>query len=170
MADTCLGRHPADDDRHARLDDAGLLDGDRFERGAQVLLVIEPDRRDGGDQRVEDVGRVEPAAEPDFADRDLDAGAAEQLERHRRRHFEERRVARRARPPLRSASTASRTSRRPRPSVARDDRLAVDRRTAPSDRRDAARCSAPVRWPAARSAASDHRRHRALAVGAGDVH
>ena len=40
----------------------------------------------------DDVGRIEPAAQADLEHRDVDAGAAEQLERDGGRHFEERRV------------------------------------------------------------------------------
>jgi hypothetical protein len=56
-----------------------------------VLLMVEPDGGDCAGDGTNDVGRVEPAAEADFDDRDLDLGAPEHLERHRSRHLEERR-------------------------------------------------------------------------------
>ena len=40
------GSQRPDDDRHARLDDAGLLERDRRERRAEMQLMIEGDRRD----------------------------------------------------------------------------------------------------------------------------
>ena len=53
--------------------------------------MIEVDRRDDGGHRSYDVGRVQPAAQPDLDDRDLDRGTPEELERYRRRALEERR-------------------------------------------------------------------------------
>ena len=160
-----------DDDRHARLDDAGLLDRDLAQRRAEIALMIERDRGDRGrDQarRRHDVGRVEPAAEADLEDGDLDAGAAEELEGDRGRHFEEGRL-RRSSPP---------SARRPSIDAAhvvdgRDQRVAGDR-TAVDD--EALREIDEMRRRVARRAVPggaqrgvDHRRHRALAVGAGDV-
>ncbi len=52
----------AADRRDARLEDAGLLEGDLLERRAEVFLVVLGDRRDHGDEGADDVGRVEPAA------------------------------------------------------------------------------------------------------------
>ena len=59
----------AGDDGHARLDDAGLLERNRLERVAEVLLMVEADRRDGAGDGGNDVGRVEAAAQADFDDR-----------------------------------------------------------------------------------------------------
>src|SRR5258706_277476 len=82
-------------DRNTGLDDAGLLDGDAGERVSEVELVIERDRtnrrRDNVGRR-ENVRRVEPAAEADFDDGDLDPRTPEQLERHRGGDFEEGRL------------------------------------------------------------------------------
>ena len=64
-----LGGHLPDDDRNARLGDAGLLEGDRRQRVAEMTLVIERDRGDRCYVGVSDVGGIEPAAEPDFDDR-----------------------------------------------------------------------------------------------------
>ncbi len=62
-----LGGLRADHDRHAGLDDASLLGGDLFQRLAEVLLMVEADRRDDGQRRaLDDVRRVEPAAQAHF--------------------------------------------------------------------------------------------------------
>ena len=127
MAAAASGSSAPDDDRHARLDDAGLLERDLAQRRAEILLVVEGDRRDrrrrSGDS---DVGRVEPAAEADLEHGDVDAGAPEQLERDRGRHLEERRLH-----VERAVARAARRSRRARRRSAatervRADRLAVD--------------------------------------------
>jgi hypothetical protein len=57
----------ADDHGDAALDDARLLGGDLGERVAEELLMVHVDRRDDREARgVDDVGRVEPPAEPDL--------------------------------------------------------------------------------------------------------
>ena len=117
----------ADDHRHARLDDAGLLDRDLAQRRAEVLLVIEGDRRDRGrPPGRHDVGGVEPAAEADFEHRHLDAGAAEQLERRPR-----------SSPRRTSAATSSRRRRAGRRSTPRTSSTAATQRVAvrPAGRR-----------------------------------
>ena len=53
-------------DRHARLDDPGLFAGDRGERVAELLRVVEADAGDDRHDGQADVGRIEPAAESDF--------------------------------------------------------------------------------------------------------
>ena len=52
--------------------------------------MIERDGCDGGHLRSYDVGRVQPAAESDFDDRELDPSPAKQLEGDRRGDLEER--------------------------------------------------------------------------------
>jgi hypothetical protein len=47
-----------------RFEDAGLLAGDRLARLAEHLGVIEPDRRDRGDERRDHVRRVQPPPSP----------------------------------------------------------------------------------------------------------
>ncbi len=84
----------ADDDVHARLDDACLLEGDRLDRIAQVLLVVQPDRRDCADRRCEDVGGVVTSPHTHLDHRDLDVGATKKLEGDGRCRFKERRVDR----------------------------------------------------------------------------
>ncbi len=92
IASAASALHRADHDRHAGFDDAGLLRGDRREGCAEVLLMVERNRRDGARHGRQDVGRVETAAQSHFADRDVDAVPPEQLEGRRGRHLEERRV------------------------------------------------------------------------------
>ena len=48
----------------AGLDDAGLLGGDLGQGVAQHLGVVQADGGDGADRRVDDVGGVEPPAQP----------------------------------------------------------------------------------------------------------
>src|SRR5207249_2569423 len=57
-----------------------------------MLLVIETDRCDGRDNRLEHVGSVEPPAKSHLTHRDLDPMSPEQLERNGGRGLEERRV------------------------------------------------------------------------------
>ena len=58
--------------RRAALDDGGLLGGNRGQRVAEEFRVIHADRRDDGrDRPVDDVGGVEPAAEPGFQQHDI---------------------------------------------------------------------------------------------------
>ena len=53
--------------RHAAPRDAGFLRGNLAECVAQEMLVVEADAGNPGDQRpVDDIGRIEPPAEPDF--------------------------------------------------------------------------------------------------------
>ena len=152
-----------------RLDDARLLAGDRRQRVAEVLLMIESDRRDRRDHRQQHVRRVEPAAEADFADGDVDRAARRNSSKAtavvtsknvgcacsvsardqvRRRRRARRRRRRRAR--ARSTGWPSMTKR-----SARSTRCGEVYRA--------------DRWPAARSAASTIAVDRSLAVGAGDV-
>ena len=53
--------------------------------------MVQPDRGDRGHGRFEDVRRIETASEPHFADGHVDPGAAEKLERNRRRRLEKSR-------------------------------------------------------------------------------
>ncbi len=69
------------DQGHLRLGDAGFLGGDAFERVAEEGVMIVAQLGDGADQRRrDDVGRVEPAAEPDLDDRGIGWGAGESEE------------------------------------------------------------------------------------------
>ncbi len=69
------------DERHAGLGDAGLLGSDAAEALAEEALMVEPQLRDAADDRGgDDIGRIEPAAEPDLDDADIrrDAGEGEE--------------------------------------------------------------------------------------------
>ena len=131
--------------------------------------MVERDRRDGR-RRPASITLVASSRppRPTSQHRDVDPGAAEQLERHGGRHFEERRVRlqhaarqQRARWPSRTSATAA-TMRvgGDRPAVDDESLGQIDQMG-----RGVARRS----WPAARKRGVDHRRDRALAVGAGDV-
>ena len=87
-----LGRERAVQRGCAGAEDAGLLARDRLERLAQLVGVLELDRGDDRDARVDGVGRVEPAAEPDLDRSDLDPRGAEQVQRERGGGVEEART------------------------------------------------------------------------------
>ena len=87
-----FGGEPSDHERHAWLGDSGFFESDVGERVAKVPFVIERDRGDRGDRRSQHVGGVEPPAEADFHDGDVDGRAPEDLKRDRGRHFEEGRL------------------------------------------------------------------------------
>src|SRR4029453_14973082 len=63
-------------------DDAGLLEGDRFDCLTEILLVIQANRGNGSDHGRDHIRRVEASAQSDFEHRYLDARAAEELERN----------------------------------------------------------------------------------------
>ncbi|MCH7769279.1 MAG: elongation factor P, partial [Nitrospinae bacterium] len=48
-----------------------LLGGDRLERVAEILLVLQPDRGDDTGDRCHDVRRVEPSAQTDLEERQV---------------------------------------------------------------------------------------------------
>src|SRR6185436_3410129 len=78
--------------RYARLDDPGLLHGHRLDGAAEILLVIEVDRRDHRNQRLDHIGCVEAAAEADLDHGDIDSTASKMQERHYRDEFEKGQV------------------------------------------------------------------------------
>ena len=82
--------HRADDDRDAAPEHSGFLRGNRRQRVAEILLVVEVDRGDRRGDGLDDVRGVEPAAESDLQDSDVDARPPKQLEPDGRGHFEER--------------------------------------------------------------------------------
>ena len=67
----------ADHERHARFCNAGLFGGDQLDGIAEILLVIERDARHDGHQRLDHVGAVEPPAEADLDDGDINAAGGE---------------------------------------------------------------------------------------------
>jgi hypothetical protein len=74
---------PRKDDGHVGLHDSGLFSRDQRQRVAQILLVIVVDRRDHGEHGLHDVGRIEPAAESDFADQRVDGRVVKEQKSHR---------------------------------------------------------------------------------------
>ncbi len=57
----------ADDARHAALDDPGLFASDLGQGLAQILLMIQRNRRDERQRGAfNDVGRIQPPAQPDL--------------------------------------------------------------------------------------------------------
>ena len=64
-----VGRLGQRDQRDTALGDGGFLGRNLGERLAKILLMVEADAGDAGDERAgDDVGRVEPAAKPDLED------------------------------------------------------------------------------------------------------
>ena len=78
-----------DDDNLAGLDDAGLFARDFLDRGAEPLRVVQGDRRDDGDARVNNVRGVPPPAHADLDDSGVDRVVGEGRVRHDREHLEE---------------------------------------------------------------------------------
>ena len=99
-------------------EDAGLLQADALARRPQVVHVIEADAGDDGAVRVEQVDCVEPAAQPDLQDRDVQPGFAETAARRRACRTRNRSARCRRAPPRRA--------RRRRPAAASVASRAVD--------------------------------------------
>ena len=137
---------------------------------AEIVGVVDADRRDHGDGRVDDVGGVPAPAEADFDDGHVDRGVGERGERHRGDHLE---LAHRRAPPAGLRLLVDELHERldlavGRHVVRRADRPAVDRY--------AFHGGLQVRADGAAGATAergeqrvDHPGHRRLAVGAGDV-
>ena len=105
--------------RPPRSQHARLLAGDRGEGPAQVHLVVEVDADDGGDDGLDDVGRVEPPAEAHLEDGDvhpLARGSARRprpsAPRRRSGALEDARGGRAARPRRGRRAPRSRSRRR----------------------------------------------------------
>ncbi len=71
------------------LDDAALLHGDLTGRGAEPIGVVQADRGDHGDGRVDDVGRVPAAAHADLDHGHVHRGVREGRVGHSGEHLEE---------------------------------------------------------------------------------
>ena len=82
----------AEHDDRARRGDGELLARDRLARLAEDVRVLEPDVRQEDDRRVDDVRRVEPAAEAGFDRGHVDALRGELGQRRRRQRLELRRA------------------------------------------------------------------------------
>lgn len=72
-----LGLDDAADHGHTRLDNAGLLAGNRRQGAAQLPGMVVADARDHGHGRRADVGRIEPASQPHFEHRHVDRAGNE---------------------------------------------------------------------------------------------
>ena len=79
----------AGDERNARLRDAGLFERDGRQITAQVVGVLERDLGHDARQRREHVRAVEPAAQPDFDDGDVDVPGGQVREGDRGHRLEE---------------------------------------------------------------------------------
>ena len=62
----------AEDDRDARLDDAGLFRGDFLNRVTEPVAMVESDLRNDAERRIADVRRVEPSAQSALENRIID--------------------------------------------------------------------------------------------------
>ena len=161
----------ADDDRHAGLDDARLLERDLPQRGPEVQLMIERDRRD---RRGDEVGGattfVASSLPPSPTSRTATSTPARRNSSNATAVVTSKKVGCTSSPPsARRLSMASRTSATAATRASSADRPAVD--DEPLGEIDQMRRRVPRR-PVAGGAQRrvDHRRHRAFAVGAGDVH
>ena len=72
----------------ALVDDAGLLAGDPGDVVAEVFDVVDADRGDDRDRRVDHVGGVPATAHAHLDDGDVDGRVGERRERHRGEHLE----------------------------------------------------------------------------------
>ena len=155
-------RRLADHRRHARLEDARLLARDLLERGAEVLGVIEPDRRHARRRAAcTHVGRVESSAEARLDRRATSAPRAAKYSN--------------AIAVVASKNDAPSRSTAGDPSLDEVDDLAARRsarrrrRCARENRRGAATCSARRAAPSRASSASAVATRASLPVRAGDV-
>ena len=89
-----LGRECAHHDGPTRLHDPRLLGGDRGERVAELVGVLEFDRRHAGDGRIDDVGRVEASPETHLEHDAVELRLGEEQERGGGGDIEEGRRAR----------------------------------------------------------------------------
>ena len=69
-------------------EDPGLLPGDRRERRAELLGVVQADRRDNRQGRRRDVGRIEPSSQSDLEEREVEPAPGECDEGGGRERFE----------------------------------------------------------------------------------
>ena len=146
-------------DRDAGADDVGLVGRDLPQRVAEVLLVVEVDRREDADGRRADGGRVVATAQTDLQHRHLDALAREVVERQRGRRLEHAGVEARDQGAQRLHAVGQRVLA---------DRLGIHA-NALAERHQVGRRVEPD--PAAGGAqhGGQHGGHRPLAVGAADL-
>jgi hypothetical protein len=78
-----------DDEGNSRLGDAGLLAGDLLETIAKILHMVPLDLGNAADQRMQDVGAVEPSSQTYLDHGHFDAPSREVSEGKRGRSLEE---------------------------------------------------------------------------------
>ncbi len=66
-----LGMLRQSDESSAGTQDAGLFACDLGDGVPEIVLMIERDIRDDGEERTDDVGGIEPAAQPNLEDGDV---------------------------------------------------------------------------------------------------
>ena len=86
-----LRRHPAQHDRAPRLDDTRLFGRDQFDAVAEHVAMIEPDRRDRRHLRLHHVGGVKPSAEAHLDHGQIDLAPRELQDSHGGHELEETR-------------------------------------------------------------------------------
>src|ERR1700676_2369320 len=86
------GRLRRRDHRNLSLDDPCFFARDFIEGIAEPFLMIEIDRRDDRDIRLDSVRGVEPSTQPGFQNNDVDLGLGKIFERERSRDFEKCRM------------------------------------------------------------------------------
>ena len=113
------GRIKLRDERHAPLGDRRFLSGNVRQTVTEELLMVERKVGDAGDERMlDDVGRVEPAAETDLEDAGVGGRSRERHERRGGRDLEEARLdVRPRRRSLRVRIAASSSSSISRPAI-----------------------------------------------------
>ena len=77
------------DDRNARLDNSRLFGGNLFQGTAEPFLVIQVDGSQHRNQRMNDIGGVQPATESSLKDHEINAMASKIVKSQRRRNFKE---------------------------------------------------------------------------------
>ena len=75
-------------ERSIGVEDRDLLGGDGVDGRTEELGVVDVDAGHDRHLGIEHVGRIEPSAQPDLHDADVDRLRGEQRERERRRHLE----------------------------------------------------------------------------------
>ena len=84
-------RHASQHERHAGLDDARLLPGDARNLVAEARGMLPLDGRDAGHRGPDHIGGIEPAPQPRFEDRAIDARFAKEQQGRGAQHVEEAR-------------------------------------------------------------------------------
>ena len=88
MIEHALRRHRvAHHDRLAGAHDAGFLKADAFPGVTQKFHVVQIDAGDDGAVGVQNVDGIEPTAQPDFQNHDIEFGIGQQLQNRQRGEF-----------------------------------------------------------------------------------